>query len=95
MFETSGMMRLMKDKDKVMSICNCYDGFEFLKTINDFYAQRKVTVIENLSVFSREFIEPELLLGFFANEMNKNWSKMFAVYTTHIEETIAKLDRDK
>ena len=92
MFKSSGMMRLIKDKNMVMSIWTAYDGLEFLKTINDFYTQRKVTVVENLNVFATGYIEQESLFGFFANEMNKNWSKMFAVYTTHIEKTIAQLE---
>ena len=92
MFKASGMMRLIKDKNKVMSIWNCYDALEFLKMTNDFYIQRKVAVIENSNGFATGNIEQKALFGFFTNGMVKNWAMTFATYSKHIEETIAQLE---
>jgi len=91
MLKSSGMMRLIKNKNQVMSIWNCYDALEFLKTINDFYTQRKVALVEKFNMFETGSIKQELLFGFFANEMNKNWVKFFDIYSKQIEETIAQL----
>jgi len=85
MFETSGTMRLVKDKSKVTSIWNCYDAFEFIKMINDFYIQRKVTTIERIPDITIGNVTQELLYGFFTNRMAENWAEMIATYTKHIE----------
>ena len=91
MFETSGTMRLVKDKSKITSIWNCYDAFEFLKIINDFYIERKVSFVERIPGLTITNVSQELLFGFYANEMAENWAGLFAIHTKHIEETIAKL----
>ena len=92
MFKTSGVMRLIKDKNKVMSIWNSYDALEFLKMSNDFYIQRKVTVIENLNGFAKGNVEQEQLFGFYTNGMAENWAQIFAYSSEHIEKAIAQLE---
>ena len=93
MFKASGMMRLIKDKNKVMSIWNSYDALEYLKITNDFYIQRKVAVIENLNGFVEGDVKQELLFGFYTNGMTENWAKAFATHSDYIEKTIVLLDK--
>ena len=95
MFETSGMMRLIKDKNIVMSIWDCYDALEFLKMTNDFYIQRKVAVIESSNGFAIGNVEPELLFGFYTNGMVENWAIFFDTYSNNIEETITQLEKSR
>ena len=91
MFKTSGMMRLIKNKRKVMSIWDSYDALEFLKLNNDFYIQRKVAVIENFNGFAQESVDQKSLFGFFSNGMVEGWASTFAHFAEHIEQTIAQL----
>jgi len=93
MFKASGMMRLIKDKNKVMSIWDSYDALEYLKLTNDFYIQRKVAVIENLNGFAKGGVKQDALFGFFTNGMVENWAITFARLSEHIEKTIAQLDK--
>jgi len=93
MFKTSGMMRLVKDKNEVTSIWNCYDALEFLKMTNDFYIQRKVAVVENLNGFAIGNVQQELLFGFYTNGLVESWAERFDMYSKYIEETIAQLDK--
>ena len=91
MLKTSGLMRLIKDKNKVMAIWNCYDELELFKITNEFYRQRKVAVIENLNGFAQGNLEQEALIGFYTNGMAESWAKMCDACSKHIEETIARL----
>ena len=86
-------MRLIKDKSKVKSIWDCYDQLEFLKMTNDFYIQRKVTVLENYNGFAKGDVDQKLLFGFYTSGLVENFADNFAKYSKYIEETIVTLDK--
>jgi hypothetical protein len=41
MFKSSGIMRLLDDKELLLSLWNCYDNISFLQQILDMYVQEK------------------------------------------------------
>ena len=91
MFKSSGMMRLMKDKNKLQAIWNCYSELEGAKVVNDFYIQRKIAELDKLNVFanSNMQMDEELLFGFFTNGMAENWLYVFNYCAKDIEHTLA------
>ena len=91
MIKTSGIMRLMKDKKKVMYICHAYDMLESIRAVHEFYTERKIAVVEHFNGYAKGRIESEFLLEFYSGEMNRSWVTFFTFYIKEIEEAIIKL----
>ena len=61
---------------------------------NDFYIQRKVTVLENYNGFAKGDVDQKLLFGFYTNGLVESLETYFSMYSKYIEETIAILGKD-
>jgi hypothetical protein len=94
MFKSSGLMRLMKDKEKMQNLWYCYVYLEGAKDTNNSYNQLKDRELDKhsaLSLISTQKFDPQKLYGFLSSGVAENYANIFENCTKEVETMISQL----